>query len=73
MNGLQPDDSLMVVGTAEGLVSIQRRKVEEMAVKRKKKPVTFRYAVKGKTYVPKQVRFGSCEKSLNIGIGLIGV
>ncbi|KAK3606043.1 hypothetical protein CHS0354_025093 [Potamilus streckersoni] len=50
--GSAPDDSLVVVGTAEGLLSIQKRKPDGEPVKMKKKPVSFRYALKGKTYIP---------------------
>ncbi|XP_041360479.1 U3 small nucleolar RNA-associated protein 15 homolog [Gigantopelta aegis] len=51
--GVSPDDSLLVVGMADGLLSIQRRKTDDTKpkIKPKKKP-SFRYVTTGKTYTP---------------------
>ena len=53
---LQPDDSLVAVGTVEGLLSLQRRKPETEPVKTRRKPVSYRYGLRGKTYIPNRVR-----------------
>ncbi|XP_052792545.1 U3 small nucleolar RNA-associated protein 15 homolog [Mya arenaria] len=52
--GVSPDDSLLAVGTVEGLVSLQRRKPDTAATQTqsKKKPISFRYGLRGKTIVP---------------------
>ncbi|KAK3098153.1 hypothetical protein FSP39_016684 [Pinctada imbricata] len=49
---VSPDDSLLVVGTVEGLLSIQKRKVPEDLVRKRKKGPSFTYSLKGKTYTP---------------------
>lgn len=49
--GVSPDDNLIVTGTAEGFVSIQKRKAEVEHVKKQKK-ASYKYHLKGKTYVP---------------------
>ncbi|WAR00492.1 UTP15-like protein [Mya arenaria] len=55
--GVSPDDSLLAVGTVEGLVSLQRRKPDTAATQTqsKKKPISFRYGLRGKTIVPSKV------------------
>lgn len=63
--GVAPDDSTLVVGMADGLLSMQHRKTEteleeaEMAARQRKKKekVSYRYATHGKTYVPLQDDF----------------
>lgn len=46
------------MGTVEGLLSLQRRKPDtEDKVVRKKKPVSFRYGLRGKTIVPNKVKY----------------
>lgn len=52
--GVPADDSLLVVGTAEGLLSMQRRKSEDQEVKKKKKSTSSRFYLKGQTYTPSQ-------------------
>jgi hypothetical protein len=56
---LQKDDSLLAVGTVEGLLSLQRRKPDdEVTVKKpKKKTVSFRYGLRGKTIIPNKVNY----------------
>ncbi|XP_064618659.1 U3 small nucleolar RNA-associated protein 15 homolog [Lineus longissimus] len=52
--GVAPDDSVICVGMADGLLSIQHRKPEDTPDKKvkKKKKVSYRYSVKGKQYTP---------------------
>lgn len=53
--GVSPDDSVLAVGTVEGLLSLQKRKPDEEETKKKKKRGPgYTYALKGKTYVPHQ-------------------
>ncbi|KAJ8304128.1 hypothetical protein KUTeg_017711 [Tegillarca granosa] len=55
--GVSPDDSVLAVGTVEGLLSLQKRKPDEEETKKKKKRGPgYTYALKGKTYVPHQIR-----------------
>ncbi|XP_060065526.1 U3 small nucleolar RNA-associated protein 15 homolog [Ylistrum balloti] len=49
---VSPDDNLLVVGTAEGLVSIQKRKPEDEVMPKKKKVQNSRFGLKGKTHIP---------------------
>ncbi|XP_071100643.1 U3 small nucleolar RNA-associated protein 15 homolog [Haliotis cracherodii] len=50
-----PDDSLLVVGMADGLLSIKKRKKDEGEVLvKKKKKASFRYTLAGKTHMPHQ-------------------
>ena len=52
----QPDDNLLVVGMADGLLSIQKRKTDDAKVKTKpKKKTSFRYVTTGKTYTAHSV------------------
>ncbi|XP_033750229.1 U3 small nucleolar RNA-associated protein 15 homolog isoform X1 [Pecten maximus] len=51
---VSPDDNLLVVGTAEGLVSIQKRKPEDEVIQKKKKNQNSRFGLKGKTHIPQE-------------------
>lgn len=53
---LQPDDSVLAVGMADGLLSIQSRNKAERG-KTPKKKASFHYRLKGKTFVAKEVWF----------------
>ena len=52
--GVPADNSLLVVGTAEGLLSMQRRKSEDQEGRKKKRPATYRFHLKGQNYTPAQ-------------------
>ncbi|CAC5394696.1 UTP15 [Mytilus coruscus] len=51
--GVPADDNLLVVGTAEGLLSMQRRKSDEdKNVRKKKRPASYKFFLKGQNYTP---------------------
>ncbi|XP_013414421.1 U3 small nucleolar RNA-associated protein 15 homolog [Lingula anatina] len=52
--GVAPDDSVIAVGMADGLLSVQHRKAEKETIttQKKKKKASYKYVLRGKTFVP---------------------